>query len=268
MPGPSPSPNQSRSPAWIRPWLLAANLAAAACVLAPMSPKWLVGVAMGTHALLVYAIFIPTCGWLGPVVTRFKTDKKQVWLTLDDGPDGANSTHLAQEMARRGVRATFFVKGRLVARQPEVARHILGHGHTLANHTDTHPIHLFWSIFPKRLRREIDRCNQSLAEANANAHAESAAPWFRSPLGLKPIFLHGELAKRRMRLIAWSVRGHDGVRCHAPSILRRVVSKVRPGDIVLLHEGRAGSNDAVLRVVDALQQRGYSFVIPGNEQLV
>jgi len=37
---------------------------------------------------------------------------------------------------------------------------------------------------------------------------------------------------------------------------------------VLLHEGRARSNEAILRVIDELRERGYSFVIPTDEQLV
>jgi len=43
---------------------------------------------------------------------------------------------------------------------------------------------------------------------------------------------------------------------------------VSPGAILLLHEGRARSNEAILRVIDELRERGYSFVIPRDEELV
>ena len=60
-----------------------------------------------------------------------------------------------------------------------------------------------------------------------------------------------------MRLIAWSVRGRDGVRMRAGGRRARVLAAARPGAIVLLHEGRPRSNETILRVVDALLERGF-----------
>ena len=71
-----------------------------------------------------------------------------------------------------------------------------------------------------------------------------------------------------MRFVGWSVRGRDGVNCDPAAVARRVGQHVSPGAIVLLHEGRARSNEAILRVIDELSARGYTFVIPADEQLV
>jgi len=92
--------------------------------------------------------------------------------------------------------------------------------------------------------------------------------WFRSPVGLKNVYLQPVLAHRAMRFVGWTVRGHDGIACDPEIVARRVGAGVTPGAIVLLHEGRPRSNEAILRVIDELRARGYSFVIPGDDQLV
>ena len=251
---------------WIRPCLLTANYAAPLVLFATwFRYPWLIAGAVVVHACFFYAIVAPSCEWLVRVATRFRPKGSEVWLTIDDGPDGDASLRLGEEMAQRGVRATFFVKGQNLARQPEVGRALVAAGHSLANHTQTHPAHLFWWLRPGalRLRDEIDACNEALRTAGV-----TALRWFRSPVGLKNMFLEPTLVRRGMRFVGWSVRGHDGVTCDPEKVARRVGAGVAPGAIVLLHEGRARSNEAILRVIDELRERGYSFVIPRDEQLV
>lgn len=224
---------------------------------------WLIAAALGIHACFFYAVVAPSCGWFGPVATRFRPQGSEVWLTIDDGPAGEASLRLADEMTRRGVRATFFVKGENLARAPEIGRALVAAGHTLANHTQTHPAQWFWLLRPTRLRAEIDDCNDALHWAGV-----AVRRWFRSPVGLKNVFLQPALLQRGMRFVGWSVRGGDGVKCDPEAVARKVGQEVSPGAIVLLHEGRARSNEAILRAIDELLARGYRFVIPGDERLV
>jgi peptidoglycan/xylan/chitin deacetylase (PgdA/CDA1 family) len=248
---------------WIRKCLLGANLAAPVALLATefRQPLVIAGAAIA-HASFAYAIMRPQCDWFGPVVTHFRPRGREVWLTIDDGPAGAASEKLADELQRRGVRATFFVKGRNLLAETSAALRILAGGHSLANHTQTQPAALFWWLRPARLRREIDACNEALRSAGV-----AATRWFRAPVGLKHARLHPALRARGMRLVAWSVRGNDGVHCEPELVARRVADRAVPGAIILLHEGRPRSNEAILRVVDQLQQRGFDFVIPDDEQL-
>jgi len=59
---------------------------------------WRVGIAVVvvSHLPIVYATLAPNCQWLGPVITSFETDKREVWLTIDDGP--AADTEAIQQM--------------------------------------------------------------------------------------------------------------------------------------------------------------------------
>lgn len=212
---------------------------------------------------MIYAFMAPGCGWLVPVVTRFLPEGKQLWLTIDDGPIGEKTSRLAVELGRRGARATFFVIGQRLAAQPEIAPVLTDAGHTLANHTTTHPLVWFCGLFPQALAWEIDSCDALLQKAGS---AEQR--WFRAPFGIKNLFLKRVLIARKLRMIAWTLRAHDGLICRTTSVIRRIVQTARAGDIILMHERGSENLDAILGVVDELQRRGFSFVIPTDAQLI
>lgn len=248
----------------LRRLLLLANLAAPVAGLAThfAQPSVLAGAAL-VHGLLIYALVAPGCSWLGPVATRFRTQSREVWLTIDDGPCGPETLELAGELQRRGVRATFFVRGDRLAAQTQVAALLEKAGHTLANHTQSHPAGLFWCLTPRRLREEIGKCDAALAAAGVGERI-----WFRSPVGLKHVLLHRVLGACGLRLVGWNVRGRDGLGADPAVVLARVLAGVGPGSIIVLHEGRPRSREGILMVVEALQQRGWQFVIPGDAQLL
>ena len=257
----------SRHRPWFRRVLLAANvvlppIALARLLVPELGGKWdLLVVLFAVHLLLLLAVLHPRCAWLGPLVSRFRTTKKEVWLTLDDGPDGERTLQLSEQLRVRGVCATFFVIGEKVRGQGEVLGALLSAGHTLANHTATHPKMSFWRLGPARIAAELDGGAQALSEAGVEWRC------FRAPVGHKPPALHPALGKRGWRFIAWTVGGRDGWSKDSGVIVRRVLAKVKPGSIVMLHESRKYSVEAVLSVVDALAAAGYKFVIPDDTTL-
>jgi len=252
-----------RSRPWLRPCLLSGNFAAACATVATrFEEPWLFVPAALFHGSFICAVVHPQCGWFGPVVTHFVTERRELWLTIDDGPFGDASLQLGDELAQRGVRATFFIKGENLVRWPNVAARWMAAGHTLANHTQTHPSHSFAWLTRRRLAAEIGACDSALRDAGI-----SDRHWFRPPVGLKNVRLHPELRRREMRLIGWNVRSGDGVRCEPGSVVRRVLQHATPGAIVLMHEGRPRSVEAILRTVDALRERGFDFAVPDEPQL-
>lgn len=222
----------------------------------PHSPGAAVSVLALSHFLLLYPTLRPNVQWLGPVVTHFDTDRKEVWLTIDDGPT-EDTAAVLELFARKQVPATFFVKGELVRAYPELIRDILAHGHTVANHSETHPGGSLWCSPPARIAREIDGCNEALLAATGTVPV-----WFRAPVGFKNPFFHPLLKKRGMQLIGWTARGFDAVVGDPDKVLARILPDLRPGAIILLHQGRSFSVCVLERVIDELQQRGYAFVVP------
>lgn len=199
--------------------------------------------------------------WLGPVVTRFETTQKEVWLTIDDGPS-VDTPAVLDLFDALGVKATFFVKGILAEQHADLASEIVRRGHTLANHSHTHPQATFWCLPPGRIASEIDDCNRVLEPITG------ARPrWFRAPVGMKNLAVHPALARRGMRLIGWTARGFDAIQSDPYEILRRLLPHLRPGAIIVLHQGREHSLRVLEHVIVALKERGYAFVIPDDEQL-
>lgn len=223
----------------------------------PHAPLAGIGVLALSHALLLYPTLRPNVQWLGPVITHFATSRNEAWLTIDDGP--TDDTHAILDLFdAHGVKATFFVKGVLAQSHPDRIQEILRRGHTVANHSHTHPSGTFWCALPGRIGSEIDDCNRAL---------RTVPRWFRAPVGMKNPFVHPALAKRGMRLIGWTARGFDAVIADPQEILRRILPHLRPGAIIVLHQGREHSLRVLESVILAVQERGYAFVIPEDEQL-
>jgi len=227
----------------------------------PTAPLVAVAVVALSHALLLYPVLRPNVQWLGPVVTHFATTRREVWLTIDDGPTD-DTPAVLDLFDRHDVKATFFVKGELAEQYLDITREILRRGHSLANHSHTHPAGSFWCSPPRRVAHEIDGCNRAIASV-----AGAPPRWFRAPVGMKNPAVHPTLARRGMRLIGWTARGFDAVRSDPREILARILPHLRPGAIIVLHQGRTHSVRVIEHVIVALKERGYSFVIPEDEQL-
>jgi len=247
---------------WLRQVLLSANiLLPPLAILNRFSSATLLAAVLCAHGLLLFAILHPRCPWLGPVIRSFRTDRRAVWLTIDDGPDGAQTVRLAEELQRRGVRATFFVIGEKLTREPGVERALAGAGHTMANHTATHPRRKMWRLRGATLAAEVDGGVSALRSLGL------APIWFRPPVGHKPPGLAAVLAARGLRQIGWTAGGRDGHDADVRQAARRIHRAMRPGGILLLHECRAHSFETILAVVDAMQSQGFNFVVPADEDL-
>lgn len=222
-----------------------------------------------SHLLLLYGSLVANSEWWGPVITSFRTAEQEVWITLDDGPSPASTLQLLEVLAQFQARATFFVVGANAEKYPHLVTEILARGHTLANHTWTHPAATFWCAGPGKIAREIDSCSATL-----RSNDERPPRYFRSPVGMKSPFLHQALARRGLAFIGWTVRGLDTVIRDPVRIAERIERGARPGAIILLHESRRADDDPTFspRCLELTLQRlaaaGYRFVVPTAEQLL
>ena len=107
-------------------------------------------------ALLAYHIFVPRAQGAVRMHGRFNTTKKEVWLTIDDGPDPEDSPRLLELLAAHEARATFFVIGEKALLRPDLITALTAAGHEVAHHTHTHPLANFWCASPGRVAQELD----------------------------------------------------------------------------------------------------------------
>jgi peptidoglycan/xylan/chitin deacetylase (PgdA/CDA1 family) len=219
------------------------------------------GVLALSQALVLYPTLRPNVQWLGPVMTRFETREREVWLTVDDGPTD-DTPAVLDMLEAHGLNATFFVKGVLAERHPERIREIARRGHTIGNHSYSHPSATFWCLPRWKVADQIERCNLVLA------NILGAPPkLFRAPVGTKNPGVHPELKRNAMTLVGWSARAFDTKTNDPERVVGRILRDITPGTIILLHQGRRESVQMLTRVVEEVQRRGYRFVIPSGDRL-
>ena len=245
-----------RPHAWL-PWLVASQLAVVAL-------WWTWGWRLGLPALLLshwtlaWATLHPQSRLLSPVLTRLPTDERAVWLTIDDGPS-TQTVAMLDLLDTHSAKATFFVVGEKARAMPDLIREIVRRGHTLGNHSATHPSAWFWAMPPARMRHEIESTQSMLAEITGHPPR-----WFRAVVGMANPFVAAQLKRHGLARVAWCARGFDAVFSDPARVVARIEQGLRPGAIVLLHEGAAhGRNvDTLALLLQRLDATGYRTLLP------
>ena len=189
-------------------------------------------------AICSWGAVAPSSQLFGRTVRR-TGDASSMALTFDDGPNPAITPALLGLLARHKIRATFFLIGQRVGKSPELAREIGERGHSVGNHTHTHPALPFLS--PRRIAEELDRCDDAIASATGGRTS-----WMRPPYGFRGPQLDATIRRRGCgtRVVMWSMAAWDWKPQPAEPVIKRLC-RARGGDIVLLHDGdhRAGEGD-------------------------
>jgi peptidoglycan/xylan/chitin deacetylase (PgdA/CDA1 family) len=255
---------------WLRKCILAFAVIAPIWTIIVLQFDWVLALVplFISHLLLLYPTLVPHSQWWGPVLRSFETSGKEVWITIDDGPTPEHTEQILDLLDRYQARATFFVIGMRAKKYPQLIEKILERGHHVSNHTLTHPSGSFWRALEPRVFAEIDGCANVIGRQQFKSRA-----YFRAPAGLKNFFVHRVLQRRSMHLIGWTARGFDTGKRPPDKVASRIIKRVRPGAIVLLHEGHQIGNDpaynpaCVDQTLRGLAELGYSFVIPRTIQL-
>ncbi|HEY7791111.1 MAG TPA: polysaccharide deacetylase family protein [Vicinamibacterales bacterium] len=203
------------------------------------------GLAGAGAGLLAWAAYHPASQLFGP--TRRRVEPGELALTFDDGPNPAVTPRLLDLLARYNVGASFFLVGRFVDAHPDLAAEIAQRGHTIGNHTTTHPS-LVWQP-PARIAGEITACQDSIERATGGRPV-----WFRPPFGYRGPQLNGVVRQLGLSGVAmWSKTEYDWRDEPRERLVRRL-GHVAGGDIVLLHDGSYREQGADRhRTVDALE---------------
>ena len=209
-----------------------------------------------------YAFHVPSSQLLGPSLVRGPVDGGRVSLTFDDGPTAPFTDQILDILRERKVPATFFLCGKNVQRVPESACRIQSEGHTLGNHTYSHPYLYFLSR--NKMAEEIDRTQEVIERATGDR-----PKLFRPPYGAPWFGLHPLLRERGLQMVQWSVSGHDW-KYDTDAIIRSIMTGLGPGSIILLHDGReplppgrfdqSSTVKALSTIIDRAREEGLRFV--------
>lgn len=211
---------------------------------------------------MLYWLFMsPYSQIFGKFIWRVKTDKKQIALTFDDGPNDPYTTEILDFLKDRKVKATFFIVGENAKKNPKLVKRIDQEGHLIGNHSLSHKFNNYFKT--PSYEKEIEECQKILKQIIGKEPAVQRSPWlFRSPLIFKTLKKHN----------LYPVSGEF---CHplevfgasAETISNGAINKAGPGSIIIFHDGngskggdRSISIESAKIFVDHFLKNGYEFV--------
>lgn len=190
----------------------------------------------------------------GSVVFRsLPTDDKVIALTFDDGPRSTLGKLLAI-LEEKEAPATFFLLGSHAQKRPALVRAIVEAGCEIANHTWSHP-HLT-GLGREEIIAQVDDSAQALAATGAVAQ-----PYLRPPYGEWNEEVRQVSETLGYRLVLWNVDTRDWQYDDPEIVLNRALSGLKPGCIVLFHDGPQVTLEVLPRFIDEARTRGYEFVL-------
>ncbi len=188
----------------------------------------LAAAALGAWA---YGTYEPNSPLFGRAIGRGSRAGRVAYLTFDDGPNPGATEPILHTLETEGVPAAFFMVGEHVRRFPAIAQRVAAAGHEVGNHTLRHrKLHLRG---PHTIREELESTHEIIADATGRAPRT-----FRAPHGYRNPFVTAATRRLGYTVFGWTFGVWDSdVRVSAEEIRRRVGRKLRPGAIVLLHDG-------------------------------
>jgi peptidoglycan/xylan/chitin deacetylase (PgdA/CDA1 family) len=183
----------------------------------------------------------------------------EIVLTFDDGPLPPYTSRILDTLASECVKATFFMVGRMVHGYPAVVRRVYNEGHTIANHSQTHPF-TFHKMSVDQASAEIEGGFESLRWALGDPKA--VAPFFRIPGLLRQNSVEQYLAAHNYS--TWSVDflADDWTHISNKEVARRAISRMeaRGKGILLLHDIQPATALALPEILRELKARGFKIV--------
>ncbi|HKA05525.1 MAG TPA: polysaccharide deacetylase family protein [Acidimicrobiales bacterium] len=222
--------------------------------------RFTVGITLGSGiwavALMAWvAANTPTVNWFGGTISHGPRDRNQVALSFDDGPDDRYTLAVRDILDAHGVKATFFTVGKALDARPDISQALLADGQLLGDHSYHHD---YWRWLDPRYP-ELDR-TQDAFQRNLGV----CPGFFRPPHGQRTPFMSWLVDRRDMAMVTWDVSAADWSSHDGTEVAAGVLKRVKPGSIILLHDGLDGkvhSDRSVLLtalplILDGLKQRG------------
>jgi peptidoglycan-N-acetylglucosamine deacetylase len=197
-----------------------------------------------------------TCALVLPAVPAQAQTKScgagYVRLTFDDGPNRRATPEILDTLSAHGATATFFVVGQMAAASPGLVRRESREGHNVGNHSWDHPD--LATLDRTQVESELQRTNDLIEQATGTTPTE-----WRPPYGATNAAV--EAAAEDVGLtstVLWTVDPRDWADPPATTVRDRVLQAVRPGSVILLHDGSgANTPEALPMILDGLADMGY-----------
>lgn len=210
----------------------------------------LVGILLFFGLLWLPPADVPASSDLKMDVPEPEVQQKLVALTFDDGPHPEHTGPLLDGLKQRGIKATFFLVGTQIQYAPELVPRMAREGHQIGVHTYSH-------VCVNGLEREEFRLQVEGTRRLICSLLGERELWLRPPYG---ILDENTQSWADSPVILWSVDPEDWKDDKVGRIKDHLVSHVRDGDIILMHDIYPSSVEAALAALDELSKQGFRFV--------
>ncbi|WP_296382132.1 polysaccharide deacetylase family protein [Winogradskyella sp.] len=190
-------------------------------------------------------------------VWNIQTDKKELYLTFDDGPTPEITNWVLQTLKDFNAKATFFCIGNNIEKHPEIFQHIITEGHTVGNHTYNHL--KGWKHKTKVYYKDVLKTEKIIN----NFKTDDSTPMFRPPYGKFKNKQSKKLLKRGYRVILWDVLSYDwDSSINENTCYNNVISAAKEGSIIVFHDSIKASRNlkhVLPKVLEYYKKMGYVF---------
>jgi peptidoglycan-N-acetylglucosamine deacetylase len=185
------------------------------------------------------------------------TSDKRIALTFDVSWGKDNTDKILNILDKYNVKASFFVIGGWADENPDKVKEIYKRGHEIGNHSNKHPD--MTRISKSRMIEEID-----ITDAKIRSITGQGTVLFRCPEGMYNDSVVETVLSTGHYCIQWDVDSIDWMEQGADTEYKRVISKVKPGSILLFHNNAAYTPQNLPRIIEKLKSEGYEFVKAGD----
>jgi peptidoglycan/xylan/chitin deacetylase (PgdA/CDA1 family) len=212
---------------------------------------WVLGLYFGLGVLMA---FFPRSGFHHPAVTRGKQPGRTLALTFDDGPDRLHTPAILDVLRKHRVPAAFFCTGNRVEHHGPLLQRIDAEGHIIGNHSWNHSP-LFDFYLPRYMKRDILLTTQLIASLTGKKPV-----LFRPPFGVINPMLSKALRETGMTAVTWSIRSFDTVRKDPSRTFERIIRKLDPGAVILLHDHSSFNPEYLEKLILRIRDLGYTII--------
>jgi peptidoglycan/xylan/chitin deacetylase (PgdA/CDA1 family) len=179
--------------------------------------------------------------------------QNRIALTFDDGPN-ENTLLVLDLLKKYNVKAAFFCIGKNIENYPEIVRRTIAEGHIVGNHSYSHS-HFFDFFRKEKLIEELKKTDALLEQLSGKK-----INLFRPPYGVTNPSIKRALEVTKHKVIGWNIRSLDGMVKDEKLLYHRIVKRVAPGGIVLLHDTSKHSVNVLEQLLQFLQKNNYTVV--------
>lgn len=180
-------------------------------------------------------------------------NSRRVLLTFDDGPHSPTTARVLDVLKQHGVKAVFFVIGKQVKGREELLGRIVDEGHWLGNHSFSHDAWI--DLWPaKKIAADLQACQQAVEAFQPGQHI------MRPPYGVTNPNMAKAIRSLGLRSIGWNIRSYDTSIKDPAKIEERILRRLKPGAIILLHDRLDYMPDLLNRLIPAIRAQGYELL--------